>query len=150
MIREEGNERKERQICRVEMEKGSPIYSMSQIFKMQLPQRFSLFGETGLESLSQHGGKTRCVWSKMQRDIRAGNWLIGENSICEPCFVSGRGGQPSATGLPRPQLTGCCCCCCWDSNCVQHHCFQKETYNVAVSKNPFMCSQVFGSVVVHV
>lgn len=75
-------------------------------FKKQPPQSFSLmFGETGLECLSHHGGKTRCVWSKMQRDIRAGNWLIGENSICERCFVSGRGSQPSAMGLPQSQLT---------------------------------------------
>ena len=80
------------------------------------------------EFVSHHGGKTRSAWSKMQCDIWAGNRLIGENSISERCFVSGRGSQPSGVGLPRSQLT----LCCWDTNCVQ---FGKlNTANIIVSK----------------
>lgn len=80
------------------------------------------------EFVSHHGGKTRSAWSKMQCDIWAGNRLIGENSISERCFVSGRGSQPSGMGLPRSQLT----LCCWDTNCVQ---FGKlNTANIIVSK----------------
>lgn len=45
----------------------------------------------GGDGVSPLPGKTRCIWSKIQRDVRAGNWLIGDNSICECCFVSGRG-----------------------------------------------------------
>lgn len=68
----------------------------------------------------------------MQCDIRAGNWLIGENWICEPCFVSGRGSQPSAMGLPQSQLTGCCL---WSFLGCKHDCFQKKkTYNVAIQR----------------
>lgn len=57
-----------------------------------------------------HGGKTRCFWSKTQRDLRVGNGVIGENLICPLCSVSGRGSRPPAMGLPRSQLTrrGCC------------------------------------------
>lgn len=46
-------------------------------FRIQPLQKFSLscWKNRPGEFVSHHRLKTRCVWSKMQRDIRAGNWL---------------------------------------------------------------------------
>lgn len=117
------------------------------VFKKRLLQRFALFCWNGpAEFVSQHRGKTR--WSQMQRDIRAGNWLIGENWICEPCFVLGRGSQPSAMGLPQSQLTGCCL---WSFLGCKHYCFQKKHIMLLFRELcPVQSWQLFGSEVVHV
>lgn len=82
--------------------------------------------------MSHHWEKTQCLWSKTQRDIRSGNWLIRENSICERCFVSGRGSRPSAMG-PPVSADWMIQTVCSSLGCkLMHHCFQKEIYDVAI------------------
>lgn len=72
--------------------------------------------ETSLESLfltTQE--KTRCIWCKMQRDIRAGNWLMGRGKtrFVSSALLQGGAASRADVGLPHSQLTGCCC---WDTN----------------------------------
>lgn len=84
--------------------------------------------------------KKKVFWSKMQCDIRAWKWLIRENSICERCFVSGKGSQPSAMRTLHSKLTRCCC---WDTNYVQLSGLHTDAKIIVSRKKPIMFFVVF-------
>lgn len=60
--------REKRHVCTVEMENSVEVFLKAASTKVQFVWR----NRPG-EFVPHHRGKTRCFWSKMQRDIRVGD-----------------------------------------------------------------------------